>query len=73
MPESTDSDARFSDELQGIDVASTGLCAGCRALRAQGTKRGAVFFRCARADEDDRFMRYPPIPVMECGGFDALD
>jgi hypothetical protein len=73
MPESTDSDARFSDELQGIDVGSTGLCADCRSLRAQCTKRGVVFFRCARADEDDRFMRYPPIPVMKCGGFDALD
>jgi hypothetical protein len=73
MPETTDADARFSDELQEIDVGSTGLCADCRSLRVKCTKRGAVFFRCARADEDDRFMRYPPIPVIKCCGFDALD
>lgn len=55
-----------------IDRTPAGLCARCRHLRTQGTTRGAVFFRCGRADEDDRFLRYPPIPVVACEGFDAL-
>jgi hypothetical protein len=47
-----------------------GLCGRCVHIRAQDTKRGAVFYRCARADEDDRFMRYPPIPIVRCLGFE---
>ena len=50
---------------------SVGLCANCRFMREQGTKRGAVFFRCARADEDETFKRYPPIPVLRCRGFEG--
>lgn len=48
-----------------------GLCASCRFVRTQETRRGAVFYRCARADSDDRFVRYPPIPVMACPGHDS--
>ena len=55
-------------QAAGKDVI--GLCGRCRSVRAQETKRGAVFYRCARADEDERFMRYPPIPVLRCEGFE---
>jgi hypothetical protein len=54
----------------GADVDTIGLCAACLYVRAQNTKRGAVFYRCARADEDEAFMRYPPIPVARCVGFE---
>lgn len=47
-----------------------GLCARCVWVRPQPTKRGRVFYRCARADEDDRFMQYPPVPVLRCTGFE---
>jgi hypothetical protein len=40
-------------------------------LRTQTTRRGSSFFRCARAESDDRFLRYPPIPVRVCPGFEA--
>lgn len=39
----------------------------------QGTKRGVVFFRCTRADEDAGFDRYPAIPVLHCRGFERHD
>lgn len=39
----------------------------------QGTKRGAVFFRCARADQDETFNRYPAIPVLQGHGFESRD
>lgn len=48
-----------------------GLCSDCRFMLEQGTKRGAVFFRCALADEDAGFSRYPPIPVLGCNGFES--
>ena len=47
-----------------------GLCADCRFLRRQGTRRGAVFFRCGRADVEAGFLRYPPLPVLECPGYE---
>ena len=43
-----------------------GLCSVCRFVKRQDTRRGAVFYRCGRADEDASFFRYPPIPVGEC-------
>lgn len=39
----------------------------------QGTKRGVVFFRCTRSDEDSTFPRYPSIPVLHCLGFERLE
>ncbi len=50
------------------DTNSIGLCASCQHLLSQGTKRGAIFYRCGRADGDDRFLRYPPMPVLHCPG-----
>ena len=47
-----------------------GLCATCRWVRTAGNKRGSVFYRCLRADTDPRFVRYPPLPVLACPGYD---
>jgi len=46
-----------------------GLCASCRFARTQESAKGSRFSRCLRADEDPRFMRYPPLPVRECSGY----
>lgn len=48
-----------------------GLCADCGFRREQKSQRGSIFYRCARADRDENFMRYPPLPVMRCRGFEA--
>jgi hypothetical protein len=45
-----------------------GLCATCAHARKQASARGSTFWRCARADVDARFRRYPPLPVRECAG-----
>lgn len=42
----------------------------CRWTRAVTNRRGSVFFRCARAETDARFVRYPPLPVLACPGFE---
>jgi len=50
--------------------APVGLCFTCRWKRATVNRRGSVFFRCARAEEDARFVRYPPLPVRSCPGYE---
>jgi len=47
-----------------------GLCFTCRWKRAIANRRGSVFFRCARAEEDPRFVRYPQLPVQSCVGYE---
>lgn len=32
--------------------------------------KGGVFLRCGLADRRDGFRRYPPLPVVECPGFE---
>lgn len=49
--------------------AERGLCARCRHRIEQRSARGSRFTRCARADSDARFVRYPPLPVRACEGF----
>jgi hypothetical protein len=48
-----------------------GLCAGCRHGIRQASVRGSVFWRCALAERDPRFVRYPPLPVLACDGFET--
>ena len=40
-------------------------------LEAPATsRRGSTFFRCARAETDARFVRYPPLPLHSCAGYE---
>jgi len=48
--------------------APPGLCAECKHLWLAVSDRSA-FVRCGLAEEDARFLRYPPLPVRECAGF----
>lgn len=52
----------------GTCLAAIGLCGICRHRREQASNRGSVFYRCARADDDSTFPRYPPLPVRRCAG-----
>ncbi|MFL6201003.1 MAG: hypothetical protein ACJ76J_17675 [Thermoanaerobaculia bacterium] len=47
--------------------APPGLCATCEHLRLMASSR-SVFVRCALAETDPRFLRYPPLPVVACSG-----
>ena len=48
-----------------------GLCADCRFASVQRSERGGEFWRCQRSDTDERFPRYPPLPIRECAGYAA--
>ena len=47
-----------------------GLCAQCRHVRVITSGRGSTFHLCERSREDERFSRYPRLPVIQCGGFE---
>ena len=54
-----------------MDDPTVGLCVRCHHCRTVQTARGSVFYRCARAETDPRFTRYPRLPVVSCTGYDA--
>ena len=45
-----------------------GLCRRCAHSRIVRTPR-STFWRCALAETDTRFVRYPRLPVLQCDGF----
>jgi hypothetical protein len=50
-----------------VDV---GLCLTCHWMRVVTNRRGSAFYRCALAERDPRFVRYPPLPVLACAGYE---
>jgi len=47
-----------------------GLCDRCAFQRIVRTTRGSRFSLCERSrSEPERFVRYPPLPVLRCAGF----
>jgi hypothetical protein len=49
-----------------------GLCETCGQARLVTSDRGSRFIRCARAEVDPRFPKYPALPVVRCGGYERL-
>ena len=47
-----------------------GLCATCQHVKATATKRGSVFYLCLRSQTDASFRKYPPLPVVQCRGYE---
>jgi hypothetical protein len=46
-----------------------GLCETCRHQRVVKTMRSA-FSLCERSKTDERYPKYPPLPVVACPGFE---
>ncbi len=49
-----------------------GLCATCRHVSVNVTRRGPTYLRCTRASWDDRLVKYPALPVTACVGYDPV-
>ena len=47
-----------------------GQCATCRQAQLVPSARGSVFLLCLRSRTDARFPRYPPLPRVDCAGYD---
>lgn len=50
-------------------VPFAGLCGRCRHALLRPTNRGTTYLRCGLAAADDRFPKYPRLPVTECAGY----
>jgi DNA-3-methyladenine glycosylase I len=49
-----------------------GLCDSCVHQRVVRTTRGSSFSLCERSREDDRYPRYPRLPVVSCPGHEPV-
>jgi hypothetical protein len=63
----------MENEADRLRRDAIGLCGSCRHRREQASRRGSIFQRCARADSDPAFSRYPPLPVRRCAGHEPGD
>ena len=50
-------------------VATVGLCAACRHVRVIRSDRQLVFYLCTLSAVDQRFPKYPKLPVLSCAGY----
>ena len=63
----------FGDVAEHTDVVrgqSVGLCATCRHAKIVTSARGSAFYLCQRSLTDERFPRYPRLPVLACVGYE---
>jgi len=47
-----------------------GLCKTCAFARVVESAKGSAFWLCRRSETDARFRKYPPLPVLECVGYE---
>ena len=50
-----------------------GLCASCCHHERVSTRRGIDYHRCRLSTRDERFPKYPPLPVQICDGHEPAD
>lgn len=48
---------------------NVGLCETCRFRRVVTTAR-STFMLCERSKDDERYRKYPRLPVISCPGFE---
>jgi hypothetical protein len=50
-----------------------GLCETCRHVRIIRSDRGTVFYLCTLSFTDQRFRKYPALPVIHCAGYEPAN
>jgi hypothetical protein len=50
-----------------------GLCDSCAHQKLIRTGRGSVFSMCLRSKTDERFPKYPRLPVERCLGYEPRE
>jgi ketosteroid isomerase-like protein len=48
-----------------------GLCDSCRHQKLIANTRGSTFSMCERSKTDERYPKYPRLPVVECDGWEG--
>jgi hypothetical protein len=52
------------------DATRVGLCCRCVFAKKITSDRGSNFYLCRRSENDPRYPKYPPLPVLACPGFE---
>jgi len=47
-----------------------GLCATCVHMQQVVSSKASTFYLCRKSETDDRFPRYPALPVRRCAGYE---
>jgi len=55
-------------EKPGAGVEA-GLCSSCEYSRVVESARGSSFYLCRLSETDERYRRYPQLPVVECSRY----
>ncbi len=50
-----------------------GLCRTCRHADVIETASGSQFYRCRLSDTHPQFLKYPPLPVLRCSGYESSE
>jgi hypothetical protein len=56
--------------VEALPLVKAGLCDSCVHQKLIRTGRGSVFSMCLRSKTDERFPKYPRIPVERCPGYE---
>jgi hypothetical protein len=56
-----------------LTSVKAGLCDSCKHQKIVKSGRGSVFSMCLRHRTDERFPKYPRLPVERCPGYERRD
>jgi hypothetical protein len=56
-----------------LTCVKAGLCDTCKHQKLVKSGRGSVFSMCLLHKTDDRFPKYPRIPVERCSGYEKRE
>jgi len=56
-----------------MPASTAGLCDTCRHQRIVRTTRETSYSLCERSREDERYPRYPRLPVTRCSGYEPRE
>lgn len=59
-----------NDAESRVPHERVGLCADCVYSRNVKSDRGSVFLLCELSRKDQRFAKYPQLPVLSCPGYE---
>jgi len=57
-------------QVEALPAVKAGLCDSCRHQRIVRNTRGSVFSMCERSKTDERYPKYPRLPVERCAGYE---
>ena len=61
-----------NDMAEGLSTKpQIGLCTDCCYIREIVSGKGSRFFYCLRSETDQRYRKYPALPVVHCPGYET--